>query len=221
MPSFDPGSLLLYLVALVFSIVFHEVSHGWVADAHGDHTARLAGRLTLNPIPHIDPWGSILLPAILAFSGSRIMFGWAKPVPVDVNNLRNPRIDGIKVALAGPGSNLLLGTLSAIAFYISATYLGQEHALSRLFEVGVFINALLAVFNLLPVPPLDGSWLLDHTLRGEAYNAYRAFKPYGMFLIIGILLFRPLSNILIGIPVGFVTGMMDLVGRTVASVLPT
>ena len=217
---FDAGTFLLYMVALVFSIVFHEVSHGWVADRHGDPTARMMGRLTLNPIPHIDPWGSILLPLILRLTGSPIMFGWAKPVPVDVRNLRNPRIDGIKVALAGPGSNLLLGTLAAIAYYVSATYLGDDHALSRLFQIGVFVNALLAVFNLIPVPPLDGSWLLDHTLRGEAYNAYRAFKPYGMLLIIGILLFKPVSNVLIGVPLSFVVGIMDSIGRTIVGFLP-
>ena len=220
MPQFDFGTFLLYIVALVFSIVFHEVSHGWVADKHGDPTARMMGRLTLNPIPHLDPWGSILLPAILKLAGSPIMFGYAKPVPVDVRNLRNPRIDGIKVALAGPTSNILLGTVAAIAYYVSSHYLGQEHALSRLFEIGVLVNALLAVFNLLPVPPLDGSWLLDHTLHGEAYNAYRAFKPYGMLLIIGILLFRPVSDVVIGIPLSFVISIMDFVGRSVAGLLP-
>ena len=219
MPQADFGSTLLFFVALVFSVVFHEVSHGWVADKHGDPTARMMGRLTLNPIPHIDPFGSIILPLILAFTPGNLMFGWAKPVPVDVRNLRNPRLDGIKVALAGPGSNLLLGTLAAIAYYVSATFLGGEHALSRLFQAGVFVNAGLAVFNLLPVPPLDGSWLLDHTLKGEAYNAYRAFKPYGMLLIIGLLLFRPLSAIVIGIPFSFVVGIMDSIGRFATSFL--
>ena len=220
MPQMDFGTILLYLVALVFSIVFHEVSHGWVADRNGDPTARMMGRLTLNPIPHVDPWGSIILPAILVFGGSPILFGYAKPVPVDVQNLRNPRLDGIKVALAGPSSNLLLGTLAAIAFFVSANYLGSDHALSRLFAMGVAVNAALAVFNLLPVPPLDGSWLLDHTLRGEAYNAYRAFKPYGMLLIIGILLLPPVSRVLIGIPMNFVMGIMDGIGRSVVGLLP-
>lgn len=220
MPQMDPGTILLYLVALVFSIVFHEVSHGWVAERNGDPTARMAGRLTLNPLPHVDPWGSIILPAILVFGGSPILFGYAKPVPVDVRNLRNPRIDGIKVALAGPSSNLLLGTLAAIAFFVSATYLGGDHALSRLFAMGVAVNAALAVFNLLPVPPLDGSWLLDHTLRGEAYNTYRKFKPFGMLLIIGILLFPPVSHVLLGIPIGFVGGIMESIGRLITRVLP-
>ena len=219
MLQMDFGTLLLYLVALVFSVVFHEVAHGWVADKHGDPTARMMGRLTLNPIPHLDPWGSILLPAILAFAHSPLMFGYAKPVPVDVRNLRNPRWDGIKVALAGPGSNLLLGTLAAIAYSVSGNYLGGEHALTRLFEVGMYVNAILAVFNLLPVPPLDGSWLLDHTLRGEAYNAYRAFKPYGMLLIIGILLLPPVSNVILGIPLSFVVSIMHFIGQSVAGLL--
>jgi len=215
----DFGSTLLYFVALVFSIVFHEVSHGWVADKHGDPTARMMGRLTLNPIPHIDPFGSIILPLILALTPGNFMFGWAKPVPVDVRNLRNPRLDGIKVALAGPGSNLLLGTMAAIAYTVSSHFLGGDHALSRLFLAGIAVNAGLAVFNLLPVPPLDGSWLLDHTLRGEAYNAYRAIKPYGMLVIIGLLVFRPLANIVIGVPFNFVAGIMLLIARTVTGFL--
>jgi len=213
------GDTLLYLVALVFSIVFHEVSHGFVADRHGDPTARFAGRLTLNPIPHIDPWGSIILPGILLLGHSPFLFGYAKPVPVDVRNLRNPRLDGIKVALAGPFSNILLGLLCAIAFGVTWTFLGEGHALARLFLLGMQVNCVLAVFNLIPVPPLDGSWLLEHTLRGSAYNAYRAVRPYGMFLLIGILIFPPISNLLIGRPVHYVLGLMFLFSQWIASLI--
>jgi Zn-dependent protease len=190
-----------------------------VADRNGDPTARMMGRLTLNPVPHIDPWGSILLPGILLLGHSPFLFGYAKPVPVDVGNLRNPRIDGIKVALAGPFSNLLLGTLCAIVFAFGWMYLGHEHALSRLFLYGMKVNCVLAVFNLIPVPPLDGSWLLEHTLRGSAYNAYRAVRPYGMFLLIGILIFPPISSFLIGRPVNFVLGLMVMLSQWTASLL--
>lgn len=200
----DFGDTLLYLVALVFSVVFHEVSHGWVADKHGDPTARMMGRLTLNPVPHLDLWGSILLPGILILMRAPFLFGYAKPVPVDVRNLRNPRIDGIKVALAGPFSNLFLALICAVLFGLSIAYLGEGSAVSRLLRYGLLVNCMLAIFNLLPVPPLDGSWLLDHTLRGQAYETYRAIKPYGMFFLIGILLFPPLSNVLIRMPVLFV-----------------
>jgi len=211
MGSPDFGNVLLQIVALLFSVVFHEVSHGWVADKNGDPTARYMGRLTLNPVPHLDLWGSILMPAILAFSHSPVMFGYAKPVPVDVRNLHNPRIDGLKVALAGPASNLLLGTVCALLFGASAAYLGVEHAVSRLLAAGIVVNSVLAVFNLLPIPPLDGSWVLEHTLRGNAYNVFRAIRPYGMILLLGILFVPFLSDFLIGIPVGFVRGLfLDL-----------
>jgi len=211
MGSPDFGNVLLQIVALLFSVVFHEVSHGWVADKNGDTTARMMGRITLNPVPHLDLWGSILMPAILIFSHSPVMFGYAKPVPVDVRNLHNPRIDGLKVALAGPASNLLLGTVCALLFGASAAYLGVEHAVSRLLAAGIVVNSVLAVFNLLPIPPLDGSWVLEHTLRGNAYNVFRAIRPYGMILLLGILFVPFLSDFLIGIPVGFVRGLfLDL-----------
>ncbi len=210
------GDTLLYLVALVFSVVFHEVSHGWVADRHGDPTARMMGRLTLNPVPHLDLWGSILLPGLLVLMNAPFLFGYAKPVPVDVRNLRNPRIDGLKVALVGPFSNLFLAFLCAIAFGVTFALVGEANALTSLFRYGLLVNCMLAIFNLLPVPPLDGSWILDHTLRGQAYETYRAIKPYGMLLLIGILLFPPLSNLLIRLPVNFVLSGFELVSMAVA-----
>jgi Zn-dependent protease len=212
----DFGDTLLYLVALVFSVVFHEVSHGWVADRHGDPTARMMGRLTLNPVPHLDLWGSILLPGLLVLMNAPFLFGYAKPVPVDVRNLRNPRIDGLKVALVGPFSNLFLAFLCSIAFGLAVGYLGGDNALTRLFRYGLLVNCMLAIFNLLPVPPLDGSWILDHTLRGRAYETYRSLKPFGMLLLIGILLFPPLSHVLIRMPVNFVLSGFVQVSETVA-----
>jgi Zn-dependent protease len=200
----DFGSTLLYLVALVFSVVFHEVSHGWMAERHGDPTARMAGRLTLNPVPHIDLWGSILLPGILIMLNSPFLFGYAKPVPVNVQNLRNPRIDGIKVALVGPFSNLFLALVCAVLLGLSARWVGMDHALTQLLGIGLTVNCVLAIFNLIPIPPLDGSWVLEHTLRGDAYNTYQQIRPYGMLLLIGILMFPPISSVLIRAPVTFV-----------------
>ena len=200
----DFGQTILYLPALVFSIVFHEVSHGWVAEKNGDPTARMMGRLTLNPIPHIDPWGSILLPGILALIGSPFLFGYAKPVPVNVNNLHNPRLDGIKVAIAGPFSNLFLALVSSVLLALSVRWMGMESAPSQFFALALTVNCVLAVFNLIPIPPLDGSWVLEHTLRGAAYETYRSIRPYGMLLLIGVLMFPPLSAILIRAPVSFV-----------------
>ena len=200
----DFGQTILYLPALVFSIVFHEVSHGWVAEKNGDPTARMMGRITLNPVPHIDPWGSILLPGILLLLQSPFLFGYAKPVPVNVNNLNHPRTDGIKVAVAGPLSNLLLALISSILLALSVRWSGMESAPSQFFALALTVNCVLAVFNLIPIPPLDGSWVLEHTLRGRAYEAYRSIRPYGMLLLIGVLMLPPLSAILIRAPVSFV-----------------
>ncbi len=215
----DFGQTLLYLPALVFSVVFHEVSHGWMAEKNGDSTARMMGRLTLNPVPHIDLWGSILLPGMLLLMNSPFLFGYAKPVPVNLNNLRNPRIDGIKVAVVGPFSNLFLALVCAVVLGISARFFGQNHALSQLFAIGVTVNCVLAIFNLLPVPPLDGSWVLEHSLRGQAYETYRSIRPFGMFLLIGILLFPPLSRMLIHAPVMFVMGLFYQVSNAVLRML--
>jgi Zn-dependent protease len=200
----DFGQTILYLPALVFSIVFHEVSHGWVAEKNGDPTARMMGRITLNPIPHIDPWGSILLPGILALMNTGFMFGYAKPVPVNVNNLHHPRTDGIKVAVAGPLSNLFLALVSSVLLALSVRWSGMESAPSQFFVIALTLNCVLAVFNLLPIPPLDGSWVLEHTLRGSAYETYRSIRPYGMLLLIGVIMIPPLSAVLIRAPVFFV-----------------
>jgi Zn-dependent protease len=220
MPPDSFGDILLKIVVLVFSVVFHEVSHGWVAERCGDPTARFMGRLTLNPVPHLDLWGSILLPGMLALLHSPFLFGYAKPVPVDPRNFRNPRIDGIKVALVGPTSNLFLALVSAIVLGFVARFVGVDNALVTMLKYFVVINCLLAVFNLIPVPPLDGSWLLDHTLRGAAYNAYRAFKPYGMLVLIGILLFPPISMLLIQTPVYYLSNTLfslsDLIVRAIS-----
>jgi Zn-dependent protease len=210
------GVVLLKIVVLVFSVVFHEVSHGWVAERCGDPTARFLGRLTLNPVPHLDLWGSILLPGMLALMHSPFLFGYAKPVPVDPRNFRNPRFDGIKVALVGPFSNIFLALVCAVLLGLAAPFIGTGNAIATLLQLGVVINCLLAVFNLLPIPPLDGSWLLDHLLRGAAYNAYRAFKPYGMIVLIGVLLFPPVSNLLIQTPLIYLSDAMFHLSELIA-----
>jgi Zn-dependent protease len=202
----DFGTTLLYLLVLVFSVVFHEVSHGWMADLHGDPTARILGRLTLNPLPHLDLWGSLLLPGMLVMMGSPILFGYAKPVPVNVANLRNPRVDGLKVAFAGPISNLVLALISAFGFLLAARALGPDHAVSVLFRLGLTVNCLLAIFNLLPIPPLDGSWVLDHTLPRQALLAYQRIKPFGILILLGILLVPHVSYFLIRLPMSAVAG---------------
>lgn len=160
----DPADLIAFVVPFLLAIAFHEAAHAYVADRLGDPTARLAGRLTLNPLAHLDPIGA------LAFLFLRI--GWAKPVPVNPGNFRNPVVDEIKVALAGPGSNILLAILSAFLFNTIGRAVGGFAA--QLFLAAVYVNLLLAFFNLLPLPPLDGSKLLRPLMNADQYYKLQA-----------------------------------------------
>ena len=197
MPDF--GGLLLFIVALAFSVSFHEFSHGWVADRLGDPTARIAGRVTMNPLAHVDPVGTLLLPGVMYLLAG-MLFGYAKPVPVDVRNLRDPRWDNLKVSLVGPFSNLVLALISAVAWGALARWIAPGDAVWELVTTMVGLNCSLFLFNLLPIPPLDGSWILDAALPRDAYNAYQRIKPWGMFVLILVLVLPPLNAVLIGIP---------------------
>ena len=162
---------------LIFSIVLHEVAHGYAANWLGDPTARLAGRLTVNPIKHIDPLGSVIIPAFLFFTGASFLFGWAKPVPYNPYNLRNQKWGESFVAAAGPLTNLLLAVVFAILIRLSPT-LGLAESMVEMFGYIVFINVLLAVFNAIPFPPLDGSKIIVPFLPfGLAYR-YQVLTRY-------------------------------------------
>ena len=213
MPDF--GTLLLFIVALAFSVSFHEFSHGWMADKLGDPTARFAGRLTMNPLAHVDPVGTLLLPGVM-FLLSGLLFGYAKPVPVDARNLRDPRWDNLKVSLVGPLSNLVLAAIFAAVWGLMLPTVGTDHAPGRLVEMMIGLNCSLTVFNLLPVPPLDGSWILDAALPRRAYNAYQRIKPFGMILLLVILFVPPLSAILIRAPREALLRVFELLGNGVA-----
>ena len=178
----DPTTLF-FLLALIFSIIVHEVSHGYAAEMLGDPTARLQGRLTLNPIPHIDIVGSILVPAILVFTGAGFLFGWAKPVPYNPYNLNNKKWGEAIVAMAGPGVNILLALVFGLMIRFGSGSLPQEFI--YLAGVVVFVNILLAFFNALPIPPLDGSKLLRSVLP---YKANLAFQRFEALLMQGGLL---------------------------------
>jgi Zn-dependent protease len=185
---------IVYVVpVLLFSVIVHECAHGYVAEWWGDPTARMLGRLTLNPLPHIDLFGSILVPGMLLLSGSGILFGWAKPVPVTPENFRDRRMGDITVSIAGPASNVLLALGFAAVLAIAGLFAGgagPSEAVWRLCTYGILLNFVLAVFNLLPIPPLDGSHVVANLLPRPAAYAYRSLGQYGL-LIVFLLLFIP------------------------------
>ena len=179
----------IFLIAiLVFSVVFHEVSHGAAANYLGDPTAKYSGRLTLNPIKHLDPLGSILVPLFLILTRSPILFGWAKPVPINSHNLRDQKYGSAKVALAGPGSNLMVALIFGLAlrFFPDITAIP---GLYLMFSYIVYINILLAIFNLVPVPPLDGSHILFTFLPPGFENLKIFLSQFGIFILLFIIFF--------------------------------
>ena len=185
--------IIVLLPILFFSIILHEFAHGWIAYRMGDDTAYLSGRLTLNPISHIDPVGTLAIPAICWLFGWP-MFGWAKPVPVNAMRLASPRKDMGKVAFAGPAVNLLLAVLCA--FFLKITLVLHSYfnpqtlgALGHIFQYGIFINVFLAVFNLIPIPPLDGGRVLTALLPVQKAVWYDHFiGRYGMWIVVGLIL---------------------------------
>jgi Zn-dependent protease len=181
----DTTFLIFDLIVVLFSVVIHEVSHGFIAERLGDPTARLAGRLTLNPISHIDPVGTILVPLVLHFSGAPI-FGWARPVPYNPMNLRDPVGGGAKIAAAGPLSNFFVAAVFGILIRLLAAGGNAESPLVLLFSLIVLRNIALGVFNLLPIPPLDGSKVLFAILpRTPAGNQIAVFlEQYGFMLLL-------------------------------------
>jgi Zn-dependent protease len=209
--------IAIWAVPILAAIIFHEVAHGWVANKLGDPTAARAGRLTLNPIPHIDLFGTIILPALLIIGGAPFVFGYAKPVPVNFANLRHPKRDMIWVALAGPATNILLALVSVYILKF-ADGAGNPSSgimalaltpLALMAQSSVQINVMLAAFNLLPVPPLDGGRVLVGLLPQPFSSTVARIEPFG-FLIIIVLLMTHTLDTFIGPIVRFVLGILGL-----------
>jgi len=191
--------ITIWILPVLLAVSLHEAAHAWMADRKGDPTARMLGRLTFNPIKHIDPIGTILVPAVmLTFTG--FAFGWAKPVPIDVRNLSNPKKDMIWVALAGPASNFIMAILWAVFLNISVFFVNSESSVSMFFLLmpvaGITINVILGVLNLLPVPPLDGGRIMAGLLSPKASEQYSKIEPYGFFIVIALMLTGVLSYII-------------------------
>jgi Zn-dependent protease len=213
-----PAKLAVWVIPVLFAITVHEVAHGYVARRLGDRTAQMMGRLTLNPLKHIDPVGTLLVPALLFFAGGFLM-GWAKPVPVAIRNLRRPRRDMALVAIAGPGANLLMALGWAVVARLAVVYhhaVGGDSGSAPFFIVcagvaGIVINVVLMLLNLLPIPPLDGGRVLAGVVpRRYAYWLDR-FEPFGLALVVVLLVSGALAWVL-GPAVGFaIAAILDLV----------
>jgi Zn-dependent protease len=201
--------IAVWVVPLVIAIVFHEVAHGLVAKRLGDTTAEERGRLTLNPFKHVDPFGTVILPLILAISHAPV-FGWAKPVPVNYARLRHPRRDMVLVALAGPGMNLLLALLGAIILAVTLSVSSNPNSATTVLIAGnalnfVLINIFLGVFNLLPVPPFDGGHVVEGLLPPPLAIGFRKIGRYSLLVFVMLLLVLPA-----------ISPKADVIGRVVS-----
>jgi Zn-dependent protease len=199
-------SLSVWVLPLVIAITFHEAAHAFVAHRLGDKTAWELGRVSFNPIRHIDPFGTLVLPAMLLLSHSPFLFGYAKPVPVNFRALNNPRLDMVFVALAGPLTNILLALAAALAFH--ALPLAPANAAQWIFDNlknALVINVVLAVFNMMPIPPLDGGRVAVGLLPRPLSVPLARLEPFGMLILIGILILLPLAGSQFGLNLNFIS----------------
>jgi Zn-dependent protease len=205
-------TISVWILPLVIAITFHEAAHGFVAHHFGDNTAWERGRVSFNPLKHIDPFGTLILPAVLLFSHSPFLFGYAKPVPVNFRALRNPRIDMVWVALAGPATNIVLALVAAAAFHLlpfapdnSAQWIADN------LKNALVINVVLAIFNMLPIPPLDGGRVAVGLLPNFLAVPLSRLEPFGMLILIGLLILLPVIGTQLGLNLDVISAILRTV----------
>lgn len=199
------GNLIASIAAFVIAIATHEFAHGWMAYKLGDNTAKNAGRLTLNPLAHLDPVGTVILPLFLIISRSPVIFGWAKPVPINIMNFRRPKEGLLLTGLAGPAANLLLAIIFALI--LKSNMFSVNPAMQHFLLMGVLINLILGIFNLIPIPPLDGSNILIGLLPTGLARIYARIQPYGFIILIALLYLGLLDKVIWPI-VGLLTALL-------------
>ncbi|MEK6578887.1 MAG: site-2 protease family protein [Bdellovibrionota bacterium] len=201
--------LAIQFPPFVMAVVFHEVAHGFVALKWGDKTAQQQGRLTFNPIPHMDPMGTVLFPILGMISGMGVLFGWARPVPINPNRFRKYRPGLFWVSLAGPGMNFILANVSALVYVALLTWMPRQfylfEPLAGMAVVSVQLNYWLGIFNLLPLPPLDGSKIVESFLPYHAAQKFEVLNQYSFFILMALLMSGALS--ILAYPIGFFTNM--------------
>ena len=213
-------SVSTWIIPVILAITLHEAAHGYVARIFGDTTAWALGRVTLNPFKHIDPFGTIILPGLLLLARSPFLFGYAKPVPVNFSRLRNPKRDMVWVAVAGPATNILLATASALLLHLTP-YVPEPASdwIARNLANSILINVVLAVFNMIPIPPLDGGRVAVGLLPGPLSRPLAQLEPYGLFIFIGLVFILPLLGRDLGLNLNFVSAFISRASGAIISAI--